>query len=269
MLQAIPKSDVNRIQSAQVITSLADASKELVENAIDAGARKISIRFVNNGLDSLEVTDDGSGIEEDNLEALVAKHATSKLSAFEDLDRLTSLGFRGEALSSLCSLGRLTVTTCTPSTYPMGFSTEYDHEGTMTKKTRISANVGTTMRVENLFSTLPVRRKDFEKMAKRDFLKTTRLLQAYAAIHVKVRMDGVHIVGKSRSQIFGSHGTSGSDDLRRNIIDVSPSQHILGQEILIYSALRCSTWQANRAATDGPVFSESPPIEARKHDRAS
>lgn len=223
MLHAIPKYDVNRIQSAQVITSLVDATKELLENSIDSGANKITIRFFNNGLSSLEIVDDGSGVEEQNFEALVARNATSKLTEFDDLEGLRTLGFRGEALSSLCSLSNLSITTCTKSTYPMGYSLDYDHEGSLTSKKNTSAPIGTSVRVENLFCTLPVRRKDFEKNAKRDFIKTTKLLQAYAAVNVNLRLEALHFTGKSKHHVLGSHGTTGSGDLRRNIIDVSIS----------------------------------------------
>lgn len=232
MLHAIAKHDVNRIQSAQVITSLSDATKELLENSIDSGAKKITIRFFNNGLSSLEIVDDGSGVAEHNFEALVARNATSKLDKFSDLDELRTLGFRGEALSSICSLSNLSITTCTESTYPMGFTLEYDHEGTLTSKKTTSAQIGTTVRVENLFSTLPVRRKDFEKNAKRDFIKTTRLLQAYAAIHVDMRLEAVHFTGKSRHHVLGLHGTTGSSDLRRNITDVSLCHRNMESELI-------------------------------------
>lgn len=221
MLHAIPRLDVDRIQSAQVIVSLSNATKELVENSIDADSSKITIKFTNYGLDTLEVIDNGVGIDEKDFDTLVAKHATSKLSEFADLETLTTLGFRGEALSSLCALSNLYVTTCTQKTYPLGFQLEFNHDGTLNAKTAVSAAVGTTMRVENLFSTLPVRRKDFEKNARKDFIHTTRLLQAHAAVQTGIRMEAINSSGKSRTHVLGKNGTTGSKDLKRNLVEVS------------------------------------------------
>lgn len=220
MLRAIPKDDVARIQSAQVIVSLSNAMKELVENAIDASSTKITIRFTNHGLDTLEVIDNGAGINEHDFETLAAKSATSKLSQFQDLDKLLTLGFRGEALSSLCDLSDLSVVTCTKATYPLGFSLAYEHDGLLKSKTTVSAAIGTTVRVNNLFYTLPVRRKGFEKNAKKDFLNATKLLQAYAAVHPEVRMEATNLTGKTRIHVLGKNGTTGSNDLRQNLGDV-------------------------------------------------
>lgn len=226
MLTAIPKTDVNRIQSAQVIVSLSSAVKELVENAIDAKATKITIKFFNHGLDSLEVVDNGTGINEADFDALVVKHATSKLSDFKDLERLETLGFRGEALSSLCALSNVSVTTCTKSSYPLGYNLVYDHDGELQSKTTLSAAIGTTVSVENLFKTIPVRRKDFEKNFKRDFVNTTRLLQAYAALQTTIRMEAIRFSGKNRTHVLGRNGTTGFNDLRRNLGDVKTNRLI-------------------------------------------
>lgn len=223
MLHAIPKSDANRIQSAQVITSVLDAAKELLENAIDAGARKISLRFTNYGLDVLEVIDDGSGVTEKDFDGLVAKHATSKLSDFDDLNRLTTLGFRGEALSALCNLSTLSIVTCEKNTYPMGYALEYDHDGNLKSKKRVSAQIGTSIRLENLFSTLPVRRKDFEKNAKRDLIKTSKLLQSYGAINTSIRLEVMHFSGpsnKNKTHLLGTSGTTGGGSLKQSLSEV-------------------------------------------------
>ncbi|CCG82066.1 DNA mismatch repair protein pms1 [Taphrina deformans PYCC 5710] len=223
-LRAIPRTDVNLIQSAQVITCLRDAAKELLENAIDAGAKKISLKFTNYGMEALEVTDDGTGIAEEDFDTLVAKHATSKLQRFDDLEKISTLGFRGEALSSLCALSTMSITTCTKATYPLGHHLKFARDGTILEKKTVSAQVGTTVRVQELFSSLPVRRKDFEKNAKKDFISATKSLQAHAAIQVGVRVEAIHFNGKNKNHLLGSHGTTGSHDLRRNICDIFGSQ---------------------------------------------
>ena len=103
-IKAIDKRSVHQICSGQVILSLATAVKELVENSIDAGATNVEIRLREFGMDSIEVHDNGSGIEEKDFDAIGLKHCTSKLTDFSDLTMIDTFGFRGEALSSLCAL---------------------------------------------------------------------------------------------------------------------------------------------------------------------
>ena len=103
-IQAIDKRSVHQLCSGQVILSLATAVKELVENSIDAGATNIEIKLKEFGIESIEVHDNGSGIEEKDFEAIATKHCTSKLIDFSDLTMIETFGFRGEALSSLCAV---------------------------------------------------------------------------------------------------------------------------------------------------------------------
>ncbi|KAF9959539.1 Mismatch repair endonuclease pms2 [Modicella reniformis] len=114
-IKAIDKESVHMICSGQVVLDMATAVKELLENNLDAGSTSF-IKFKQMGLDHITVTDNGSGISDTNLETLALKHYTSKLSSFNDLAHVRSFGFRGEALSSLCALANLTVTTCTGTT---------------------------------------------------------------------------------------------------------------------------------------------------------
>ena len=97
-IKAIEGRSVHQIQSGQVIVDLNSVVKELVENSLDAGATSIDIRFKNQGLDSIEVSDNGKGISPDDYETIALKHYTSKLSSYEDLTSLQTFGFRGEAL---------------------------------------------------------------------------------------------------------------------------------------------------------------------------
>ena len=113
MIKSLGQSCVHRICSTQVITDLATVVKELVENSLDAGATKIDIKLHDFGMTSIAVSDNGPGIHSKDHEMLAHKHATSKLASFDDLKMLTSFGFRGEALSSLCAMADLVVTTRT------------------------------------------------------------------------------------------------------------------------------------------------------------
>ena len=95
----IAAADVRRIAGAQVVPDMRAAVKELVENALDAQATSIELRFKEYGLDSIEVVDNGAGITKENYAALCQRHHTSKLATFEDLARVETFGFRGEALA--------------------------------------------------------------------------------------------------------------------------------------------------------------------------
>ncbi|RCI03888.1 hypothetical protein CU098_007941 [Rhizopus stolonifer] len=176
-IHAIDKLSIHKICSGQVVLDLATAVKELVENSIDAG---------------LEVIDDGSGIDPVNYETLALKHYTSKLNSFEDLEKVYTFGFRGEALSSLCSLAQLTVMTATKEQAPMGMKLEYDQNGNLCSKTPISRTVGTTIQLNNLFHSLPVRLSEFKRNIKREYGKALTMLQAYSIISTQVRISVSH-----------------------------------------------------------------------------
>ena len=111
IINVLPPSIYNKISAGEVVENPASALKEILENSVDAGARRISIEVSNGGFDLISVTDNGSGIYEDDLDALFVKHATSKLSSAEELYSVQTLGFRGEALSSISSVARVTLTT--------------------------------------------------------------------------------------------------------------------------------------------------------------
>ena len=119
---------------------LSTAVKELLENALDADATNVEIRLIKYGSVMIEVNDNGSGIEKKDFQNLTAKHYTSKISKFEDLETVHSFGFRGEALSSLCALADVTVCTKT-KLETIGTYLSYDHEGKITSTRGVARNV--------------------------------------------------------------------------------------------------------------------------------
>lgn len=157
-----------RISTAQVIVSLSCAVRQLIDNALDASAQNLEIRVKNNGFESVEVIDDGTGIEAENFDSLCKPHSTSKLSCLNDFSHLSTLGFRGEALNALCALSSITITTRCRSS-PLGTKLRFDHSGNVVERTTVARSVGTTVVIDSLFDTLPVRRKEFEKTAKKEF----------------------------------------------------------------------------------------------------
>ncbi|XP_036913734.1 mismatch repair endonuclease PMS2 isoform X2 [Sturnira hondurensis] len=165
-IRPIDQRSVHQICSGQVVLSLSSAVKELVENSVDAGATNIDLRLKDYGVDLIEVSDNGCGVEEENFEGLTLKHHTSKIQEFADLTQVETFGFRGEALSSLCALSDVTISTC-HSSAEVGTRLVFDHNGKIIQKTPYPRPRGTTVSVQQLFYTLPVRHKEFQRNIKR------------------------------------------------------------------------------------------------------
>ncbi|CAM6050570.1 unnamed protein product [Sphagnum compactum] len=216
-IQRIDKAAIHRICSGQVVLDLAAAVKELVENSLDAGATNIEIRLKEYGAVLIEVADNGSGISPDNYQGLTLKYHTSKISEFSDLQSLSSFGFRGEALSSLCALSNVSVTTRTKEE-AIGTRLDYDHSGAITSQQSVARAVGTTVAVAKLFAPLPVRHKEFTRNIRREYGRLLSILQAYALIAKGVRIVCTNQVGKSgRSTVIQ---TQGSGSVKDNVITV-------------------------------------------------
>ncbi|OVA02657.1 DNA mismatch repair protein [Macleaya cordata] len=217
IIKPINKGVVHRICSGQVILDLSSAVKELVENSLDAGASSIEIALKDYGEESFKVIDNGCGISPNNFKVLALKHHTSKIADFPDLQSLTTFGFRGEALSSLCALGKLTVETRTKNESVAAHLT-FDHSGLLTCEKKTARQIGTTVTVEKLFSTLPVRSKEFSRNIRREYGKLISLLNAYALIAKGVRLVCTNTTGKNIKSVVVK--TQGSNSIKDNIITV-------------------------------------------------
>ncbi|KAM7182839.1 mismatch repair endonuclease PMS2 [Naviculisporaceae sp. PSN 640] len=217
-IKAIDRSTIHQIQSGQVIVDLCSVAKELVENSVDAGATSIDVRFKNQGLDAIEVQDNGSGISPENYDSIALKHYTSKLSSYDDLSTLETFGFRGEALSSLCALSNFYVTTCTQKEAPRARKLEFESSGKLKSTSIVSGQKGTTVVVENLFRNLPVRRRELERNIKREWNKVITLLNQYACIQTGVKFTVSQQPTKGKKMVLFS--TKGNPTTRENIINV-------------------------------------------------
>ena len=176
------------------------------------------MRFRNQGLDSVEVQDNGSGISLQNYETLALKHHTSKLSTYSDLNTLQTFGFRGEALSSLCALSHFTVTTCLAKDAPKGTKLDFETSGKLKGTSVVAAQKGTTVTVENLFQNLPVRRRELERNIKREWNRVVGLLGQYACIKTGVKISVTQQSSKGKKTILFS--TKGNPSTRENIVNV-------------------------------------------------
>ncbi len=157
-IRLLDADTINKIAAGEVIERPASAVKELVENSIDAGATKILIEVAEGGKSLIKVTDDGCGMEPEDLSMAFQKHATSKITGTKDLDRIETLGFRGEALASIASVARcLEVYTKTRSS-STGTYLRMEN-GRIAEKKEIGCPAGTSISVRDLFYNVPARRK--------------------------------------------------------------------------------------------------------------
>ncbi|CDW77338.1 mismatch repair endonuclease pms2-like [Stylonychia lemnae] len=175
-IKRIDKASILQICSSQVVIDLKSAVKELVENSLDAESTSIDIKFYNYGLNGFEVIDDGHGIKEVDFDVIAKRGTTSKINEFEDIYAVKSLGFRGEALSSLCNIANVTIQTKRPD-QNTGWLLKFNHLGDVIQKEQVAKQDGTSVIVKDLFKDLPVRMLEFKKNYKTQYAKTLLQLQ--------------------------------------------------------------------------------------------
>ena len=241
----IAQSDIRRIVAGQAVSDIASAVKELVDNALDAGATSINVRLFNQGLDVIEVTDNGCGVPKLSRHLLATKNATSKIRSFDEIykeqhnqiessggndddddnnggDGNDTLGFRGEALFSLSSIskGLIVSTRCTGE--DIGQRMEFGRDGSLIINkndnngcndgfTDVPRKVGTTVAVVALFDSLPVRRADLKKRITAQRSKLWRLMQSYAILKTGIRWNVADVIGGP----VGTGGSGGGDGSSR------------------------------------------------------
>ena len=172
-----------QIAAGEVVERPASVVKELLENALDAGAARLSIEIRGGGIERIRVVDDGSGIPAAEVSLAFQHHATSKLSGPEQLDAIGTLGFRGEALPSIAAVSRMTLTTRPPAA-ESGYSIEYAW-GQLLKEGAQGGPPGTTVTVADLFGNLPARRK-FLKSAQAEGGRCHDLVSRYALAYPEI-----------------------------------------------------------------------------------
>ncbi|KAG9440244.1 hypothetical protein H6P81_020409 [Aristolochia fimbriata] len=242
----LDESVVNRIAAGEVIQRPVSAVKELVENSLDAGSTSINVVVKDGGLKLIQVSDNGHGIRYEDLPILCERHTTSKLSTFEDLQTIKSMGFRGEALASMTYVGHVTVTTITEGQLH-GYRVSYRDGAMENGPVACAAVKGTQIMIENLFYNMTARRKTLQN-SNDDYSKIVDLISRFSIHHVKVsfscRKHGsnrpdVHTVGTSSKldAIRSVYGVSVSHDLMEVAAsDDNPSRSVFKMEGLISNA---------------------------------
>lgn len=178
----------------------------------------IDVRFKNQGLDSIEIQDNGSGISPANYESVALKHHTSKLSTYSDIASLNTFGFRGEALASLCALSTVTITTCLAQDVPKGTKLSFEPSGKLKSTSVVAAQRGTTVAVDTLFHNLPVRRRELERNIKREWQKVISLLNQYACVLTQLKFSVSQQPTKGKRMLLFS--TKGNQTTKDNIINI-------------------------------------------------
>ena len=203
---------INKIAAGEVIERPASAIKEMVENSIDAGANNITVEIKNGGISFIKVTDNGKGIAADDLEIAFERHATSKIRSAEDLDVVTSMGFRGEALASIAAIANVEMISKTES-QDIGYKIVVE-AGNVLDKQEVGCQTGTSITVRNLFFNTPVR----YKFLKKDYTESgyvedviTRIALVNPDIAIKLINTGKTVIqtngnGDLKSVIYSIYG---------------------------------------------------------------
>ncbi len=197
---------INQIAAGEVIERPANVVKELVENSVDAGATKITVEIKKGGKSFIKITDNGKGIEKEDLPLSIERHATSKIRSVEDLEHTYTMGFRGEALASIASISNFTIISKTDN-QEIGIKITTDG-GDIVSAEEVSSNTGTTIIVENIFFNTPVRYK-FLKNDSTEFRYIKEWLQKFAVSHLDV---SIKLINDGKI-VFSSNGNGSIDDL--------------------------------------------------------
>ena len=214
---------INKIAAGEVIERPASVVKELMENSIDAGATSIKVEIKNGGISYIRITDNGKGIATDDMEIAFERHATSKIRQAEDLEKVTSMGFRGEALASIAAISKIEMVSRTFDS-ELGYKIEIEG-GRVTNKEETGCPKGTTITIQDLFFNTPVR----YKFLKKDFTEAgyiedavTRIALVHPEIAIQLINSGKTIIqtpgnNDSKTVIYSIYGK----DVAENILDVN------------------------------------------------
>ncbi len=204
-VHVLPPRIANQIAAGEVVERPSSVVKELVENAIDAGATAITIEIENGGLDCIRIIDNGSGIADDDCETAFLRHATSKISTANDLFAIRSLGFRGEALASIAAVARVSLQTQTEED-ELGTKMRYEG-GDLVEHRRTAGTRGTSIEVTDLFYNVPARLK-FVKSARAE---SAAIGDYIARLILSVPQIAVHYVNGGKT-VYRSSGNGSAKD---------------------------------------------------------
>ena len=223
-IQILSQETVNQISAGEVIERPASVVKELIENSIDAGADDIRIEVEVGGKKTISIRDNGVGIIAEELELAFEKHSTSKIRGIEDLDDLRTLGFRGEGLSSIASVAKVTVETKQRDELE-GARITIDG-GTLVDKGAIGCPEGTYIKVSELFYNTPARRKYLKKTGT-ELAHISEVVTRYALAHPEIRFELFH----NGNELLFTTKTDSLEDNVKNIYGVDTARKMISIEV--------------------------------------
>ena len=188
-IRVLPAKIVEKIAAGEIVERPASVVKELIENSIDAGASKIAVYVEGGGIKRIRVVDNGCGMSEEDAVLALKRHATSKIKSEDDLNRISTLGFRGEALPSIAAVSKLTIITKRED--DIVGTKIYAEGGEIKNISSIGAPPGTSVLVEDLFYNTPARRK-FLKGERSEFFQIYSIVEKYAIIYENIHFKLVH-----------------------------------------------------------------------------
>ncbi|GAM69761.1 DNA mismatch repair protein mutL [Vibrio sp. JCM 19236] len=237
-ISILPARLANQIAAGEVVERPASVVKELVENSIDAGATRIDIDIEKGGSKLIRVRDNGKGIAKDELELALSRHATSKIKTLDDLEAILSLGFRGEALASISSVSRLTLTSRTP-TQEQAWSAYSEGRDMKVKLQPTAHPVGSTVEVLDLFFNTPARRK-FLRTEKTEFSHIEELLKRIALSRFDITINLRHN-GKMIKQYRAAKTEAQWEKRVQSVCGAQFARHMLRVQ-LEHQGLKLSGW---------------------------
>ncbi len=212
----LDKNLINQIAAGEVIERPASVVKELVDNSIDAGATRISI-LIDNECRNIRVADNGCGIDEEDVVLAFSKHATSKIKTVDDLYNISTLGFRGEALSSIISISKVT---CTTKTKDAQNGTKVECQNSEVKVVKTGCADGTIMDIRDLFYNVPARLK-FLKSEKTEFSYISELIESFAVAHPEISFE----LKNNDKVVLKTLGADGLKAVIKNLFSLEVSEN--------------------------------------------
>ena len=235
-IKLLPTQLANQIAAGEVVERPASVVKELIENSLDAGASNIDIEVEKGGMSLIRLRDNGSGIHKDDFVLALSRHATSKISSFEDLEKVLSLGFRGEALPSISSVSRLELRSRRKEE-DSGWKVTGDGGDRISEPEPVPHPVGTTVEVHDLFFNTPARRK-FLRTEKTEFTHLENVIKRIALS----RFDVGFTVQHNQRLVHKLRPVNSEAEKQKRVADICGSPFVQQSLQLEYSAAGMRLW---------------------------
>ncbi|MFO7605319.1 MAG: DNA mismatch repair endonuclease MutL [Desulfurivibrionaceae bacterium] len=222
-IRILPENLANQIAAGEVVERPASVAKELVENSIDAGAANLTVQVEGGGTSLIRVIDDGRGMDQDDILLSLERHATSKLLNVEQLDQITTLGFRGEAVPSIASVSRLSITSRRPGD-ELGNRVEVRF-GKVVKVHEMGCRVGTVVEMRDLFGNVPARKK-FLKTSRTELSHIEEVVRGYALVRPELALN-YSVNGREIIFLPAAAASGGIAARLRNILGCDSGQSLV------------------------------------------